>query len=295
MGVRSQRALVKIVISQRDVAGRLAALEVSGVASVPTPCSTDPCDDGNSCCLAKDKQPSVTRGSRSAWSRCWHQSHPSSQLAQSHQKAKCLLANLSTLPKYLQSSQPFWTSPEAHAQPRKTSEWIPVVATTETEHTHVLNGCGSVRHILQRPDSHAQLQRVFRIRHEHPGVIITAHETRVREDLMTLPGESWSWQRHTKEHLLHHCSHFQILRRVIVMVTGALDEGRIGGLERQHAMFCQIYGIVESAATWRGVGRCSDCPTPMLDQTSSGRPTRPQQSSHGTRKRPHWSRQGNSC
>ena len=32
------------------------------------------------------------------------------------------------------------------------------------------------------------------------------------------------------------------------MVGGALDEGRIGALERQHAMLFQIYGIFGSAA-----------------------------------------------
>ena len=32
------------------------------------------------------------------------------------------------------------------------------------------------------------------------------------------------------------------------MIAGALDEGRIGGFERQHAMLCQIYGVLESAA-----------------------------------------------
>ena len=32
------------------------------------------------------------------------------------------------------------------------------------------------------------------------------------------------------------------------MVAAALDEGRIGGLEGQHPMLCQIYGILESAA-----------------------------------------------
>ena len=45
---------------------------------------------------------------------------------------------------------------------------------------------------------------------------------------MTLPGESRSWQRHAKKHLLHHCGHF---RRVTVMAAGALDEGRIGGFD----------------------------------------------------------------
>ena len=34
--------------------------------------------------------------------------------------------------------------------------------------------------------------------------------------------------------------------------TGALDEGRVGGFERQHAMFCQMYGVLESAATDSG-------------------------------------------
>ena len=41
---------------------------------------------------------------------------------------------------------------------------------------------------------------------------------------------------------------FRTLRRVIVMVAGALNEGRIGGFERQHGTLCQIYGMLESAA-----------------------------------------------
>ena len=36
------------------------------------------------------------------------------------------------------------------------------------------------------------------------------------------------------------------------MVARALDEGRIGGFERQHAMLFQIYGTLESAATDSG-------------------------------------------
>ena len=46
----------------------------------------------------------------------------------------------------------------------------------------------------------------------------------------------------------YHCGHFRTLPRVIVMVLGALDESRIGGFERQHAMLCQIYRILESGA-----------------------------------------------
>ena len=117
----------------------------------------------------------------------------------------------------------------------------PGVATTETEYIEALIGGGF-------GGGHARVQRILSTRHENPGVIIAAHETRVREDLMTLCKESWSWQRHAKEHLLHHCGQFRTLRTVIVMVAGALDEGRIGGFERQHAMLCQIYRILESGA-----------------------------------------------
>ena len=60
------------------------------------------------------------------------------------------------------------------------------------------------------------------------------------------------------------------------MVAGALDEGRIGGFEHQHAMLRQTHGILEPAAkdSGHGVGRCSDWPTPTLDQMSIGRPLR---------------------
>ena len=64
---------------------------------------------------------------------------------------------------------------------------------------------------------------------------------------MTLLGKSWSWQRHAKEHLLHHCGHFRTLRRVFMIVAGGVDAGRIGGFERQQALMCQIRGILDSA------------------------------------------------
>ena len=57
----------------------------------------------------------------------------------------------------------------------------------------------------------------------------------MREDLTTLPEASRSWERHAEEYPLHHCGHLRSLRGVNVMVTGDLDEGRIGGFERQHA------------------------------------------------------------
>ena len=75
--------------------------------------------------------------------------------------------------------------------------------------------------------------RILRIRHGYPGVIMAALEARVREDLTTLPEESASWELHAEEYPLQHCGHLRRLSGVIVMVTGDLDEGRIGGFERQ--------------------------------------------------------------
>ena len=154
----------------------------------------EPCDVGNSCCLAKDKQPSVTRGSHSASSRRRQSHSQTSQLARSHQKAKCLLANLS---KYSSSGQ----RPRSSRSVEEEFGVDPGVATMETELTDVLHGGGSGRGGVQRLNGHAQVQRIPRIRHECPGVIETmAHETRagVTED----------------QHLLHHCGHFRTLQRV---------------------------------------------------------------------------------
>ena len=67
---------------------------------------------------------------------------------------------------------------------------------TETEYTEVLNGGGSGGRGLQRLGGHAAAHFT------HPSRMPwSCHcgARDVREDLMTLPGESWSWQRHAKE------------------------------------------------------------------------------------------------
>ena len=123
---------------------------------------------------------------------CVEQAHGPATLVFSIQKTICLLANLSTFPKYLQSWQQFWTSQKlALTRGRVRSG----------------SGCGNFRNgvhrssqrwqirreRLQRLGGRAQVHRIPHIRHEYSGVITVAHETRVREDLMTLPKESWSW------------------------------------------------------------------------------------------------------
>ena len=135
---------------------------------------------------------------------------------------------------------------------------------------------------------------------------MAALEARVREDLTTLPEESGSWEHHAEKSPLHHCGHLRSLRWVSVTVTGDLDEGRIGGFERQHAILYHIYGMLESATkdsysvrlrsptgrplaarrsfsshrmaqgsgcardskeATQGIGLCSSCPSLALDQT----------------------------
>ena len=202
-------------------------------------------------------------------------------------------------------SQRVWTSIPAKALSRRDCEFVDISRHLTKILRHEADGAARWDHVrrlfiicsrLQRLGGHVQVQRILRTRHEYPGVLIAAHETRVREGLMTLPGESWSWQRHAKEHFFHHCGHFRTLRRVIVMVAGALDEG---GFVR-HAMLCLIYRKLEIGAKDNGhdvvcgVGRCSDCPTPTPDPTSSGHPPKLQQWSLGTGKQPQWSQQRNS-
>ena len=57
----------------------------------------------------------------------------------------------------------------------------PGVATTEAEHTEVLNGGESGEGGLQRLGVHAQVQRILRPRHEYPGVFILPHDTSHRD------------------------------------------------------------------------------------------------------------------
>ena len=49
---------------------------------------------------------------------------PPCRVARSRQKAMCLPANLTTLPKYLQSWLEFWMNPGAHNHWRTSSKWI---------------------------------------------------------------------------------------------------------------------------------------------------------------------------
>ena len=84
-----------------------------------------------------------------------------------------------------------------------------------------------------------------------------ALEARVREKSDDSSRRIRERKRHAVEYPLLYCGHLQNLQGVSVTVTGDVDEGRIRGFERQHALFFQICGMLESAAK----ASCSDCST----------------------------------
>ena len=69
-----------------DFADRLAALEVSRDAPIPTSCSSSLPMLG--ICIVKVEQPSATQGSHSGWSQCRHHSRPSPRQADSRGPTK---------------------------------------------------------------------------------------------------------------------------------------------------------------------------------------------------------------
>ena len=92
------------------------------------------------------------------------------------------------------------------------------------------------------------LERVLQFRRSTPKVIESA-EAGVRSALGTLPGDAWTCTRHCRERLLPACGSFVTLKRAVVLVSTALDEGRTRGAESQHASLAHAYEVQESVAT----------------------------------------------
>ena len=141
----------------------------------------------------------------------------------------------------------------------------PGVATAETECTHVLHGGG-----------------------RGPATLV-ATDTRVKEDAMTLPAESWSWQRASP-------SSFWSFPNSAKCHRDGRRSPRRGQNRRTRTAARDVVPDlwdtrICSEGQWPrpgvGVGRCSDRPTPTPDQTSTGHPPKPQQLSLGTGKQPH--------
>ena len=202
----------------------------------------DLCDVGDSGCFAKVKQPSAARGSHSAWSRCRHQSHPSPCQA----NLRCPIKNRCASPptprtcrntcKVGYSSGPAQNLTLIGGRVR--SGYVRVNDGNEIHQ-------GSQRRRIRRERAPATGRPCPGAAHStHPSLIPWSYHCSARDESAGRSVDSsWGiWERHAEEYPLHHCGHFRTLRRVIVVDAGALDEGRIGGFERQRAMLCQIYG-----------------------------------------------------
>ena len=96
------------------------------------------------------------------------------------------------------------------------------------------------------------LERLIATRRTHPSVVTAANDEAIRAALNVLPGESWSVSRHAEVRLLPHAGSFLTLKRVAVMLAAALDEGRMRGLEHQHAFLYHAYRVVEAAVLTEG-------------------------------------------
>ena len=122
---QSQADLQATMLARMEgFAGRLAALEVSGAAPIPTPCSSGLAMLGMHAASAKVGEPSTARSSHSAWSRCRHQSHPTqgktglrSPIKKQRRQSSPSRPRRGTHKVQLQ----FWTCPEAHARWRRSS------------------------------------------------------------------------------------------------------------------------------------------------------------------------------
>lgn len=110
-------------------------------------------------------------------------------------------------------------------------------------------------------------ERVRRSREARPEIVIAALERTARREMRVLPADSWSWDRHAREHLIERTPWFKTLRRMAVAVAAGLDTGRAGSYEMA-AYFHQLYRVLEAAAkdggrtTWFGDGPVLGVPDP---------------------------------
>ena len=92
------------------------------------------------------------------------------------------------------------------------------------------------------------LERIKRTRRERPELVMEAAESIAREQLGVLGTESWNWRRHTEQELLPLCGNFTTLKRMLAILSAALDEGRTYGLPQQQAFLQHAYKVMEATA-----------------------------------------------
>ena len=75
-----------------------------------------------------------------------------------------------------------------------------------------------------------------------------AAESIAKEQLGVLGSEAWNWRRHTEQELIPLCGNFSTLKRMLAILSAALDEGRTYGLPQQQAFLQHAYKVMEATA-----------------------------------------------
>ena len=108
-------------------------------------------------------------------------------------------------------------------------------------------GCSSEAVSMPGSQAPVGLERIVATRRAHPEVVVAANDRVTREAVGLLPGESLSVQRHARELLIPQAGNFSSLKRMAIMIAGALDEGRQRGSVHQHALLWHMYRVIGSA------------------------------------------------
>ena len=117
-----------------------------------------------------------------------------------------------------------------------------VAATTIEEYNAISadggsGASGSGNHFgVSKTSGHLAVSRMKRTRRDHPEIVAASSEELLKEEMHVLPNESWSVTRHAEQEVIPACGTFTTLKRLIIMLAGAIDEGRTVSLESQHAM-----------------------------------------------------------
>ena len=92
------------------------------------------------------------------------------------------------------------------------------------------------------------MERIKLTRRSRPDVVIQASEMAARENSRVQPGEQWSWSLHAVREDMPAAGNFLTLKRMLAVIAAALDEGRVHGLQQEHAFLHHAYKMLKDAA-----------------------------------------------
>lgn len=146
---------------------------------------------------------------------------------------------------------------QSHSQPLGPAFGLPAEAATSVEEYGagmgpLLAGSEGSRGTPLTLGGKISMERLVATRRAHPEVVIRANDRAIQESLGAYAGEAWAYQRHARQCLVPECGNWATLKRLLVAVAAAIDEGRVRGPLHQHAMMIHIYRVLESTALSSG-------------------------------------------